>query len=115
MSRKNEKPAEEAQAIDLTPMLDVVFIMLIFFIVTATFIKETGAAKTLVFPAGFRLAAIKGLTPSIVINTNKTAAIRYLFSIKSKIYNFLTKLYIILNYSTFLKNKCKINHSLQIK
>jgi biopolymer transport protein ExbD len=27
---------------DLTPMLDVVFIMLIFFIVTATFIKETG-------------------------------------------------------------------------
>jgi biopolymer transport protein ExbD len=28
--------------IDLTPMLDVVFIMLIFFIVTATFIRETG-------------------------------------------------------------------------
>lgn len=42
MSRKNAKPDEEAQAIDLTPMLDVVFIMLIFFIVTATFIKETG-------------------------------------------------------------------------
>lgn len=33
---------EQAQPIDLTPMLDVVFIMLIFFIVTATFIKETG-------------------------------------------------------------------------
>lgn len=42
MSRKNPRPEEEAQAIDLTPMLDVVFIMLIFFIVTATFIKETG-------------------------------------------------------------------------
>jgi len=42
MSRKSAKPQEEAQAIDLTPMLDVVFIMLIFFIVTATFIKETG-------------------------------------------------------------------------
>ena len=28
--------------IDLTPMLDVVFIMLIFFIVTASFIKESG-------------------------------------------------------------------------
>ena len=42
MSRKDENPEEEAQAIDLTPMLDVVFIMLIFFIVTATFIKETG-------------------------------------------------------------------------
>ena len=32
---------EEAQ-IDMTPMLDVVFIMLIFFIVTASFVKESG-------------------------------------------------------------------------
>jgi len=28
--------------VDLTPMLDVVFIMLIFFIVTASFVKEVG-------------------------------------------------------------------------
>lgn len=33
---------EDESAIDITPMLDVVFIMLIFFIVTATFIKEAG-------------------------------------------------------------------------
>ncbi len=33
---------EEEGAVDLTPMLDVVFIMLIFFIVTASFIKEAG-------------------------------------------------------------------------
>jgi len=33
---------EEEAGIDLTPMLDVVFIMLIFFIVTASFIKEAG-------------------------------------------------------------------------
>ncbi len=33
---------EDESAVDLTPMLDVVFIMLIFFIVTATFIKEAG-------------------------------------------------------------------------
>ena len=33
---------EETEAINLTPMLDVVFIMLIFFIVTATFVKEVG-------------------------------------------------------------------------
>jgi biopolymer transport protein ExbD len=33
---------EEAGKIDLTPMLDVVFIMLIFFIVVASFIKEAG-------------------------------------------------------------------------
>ena len=39
---KSSTTEEEGQAIDLTPMLDVVFIMLIFFIVTATFIKQTG-------------------------------------------------------------------------
>ena len=42
---RRNKPAaaaEEEAQIDLTPMLDVVFIMLIFFIVTASFIKETG-------------------------------------------------------------------------
>ena len=33
---------EENDEINLTPMLDVVFIMLIFFIVTANFIKEPG-------------------------------------------------------------------------
>ena len=33
---------EGEEAINLTPMLDVVFIMLIFFIVTATFVKEVG-------------------------------------------------------------------------
>ena len=33
---------EDEASIDLTPMLDVVFIMLIFFIVTASFIKEAG-------------------------------------------------------------------------
>lgn len=36
------KPEAPSVEIDLTPMLDVVFIMLIFFIVTATFIKEPG-------------------------------------------------------------------------
>jgi len=34
--------SEEEADINLTPMLDVVFIMLIFFIVTATFIKQAG-------------------------------------------------------------------------
>lgn len=42
MGRRTNKNEEEAGAIDLTPMLDVVFIMLIFFIVTASFIKEAG-------------------------------------------------------------------------
>lgn len=38
--KKNKVEAEDKAEIDLTPMLDVVFIMLIFFIVTASFIKE---------------------------------------------------------------------------
>ncbi|NNC55573.1 MAG: biopolymer transporter ExbD [Pseudomonadales bacterium] len=33
---------DEEGSVDITPMLDVVFIMLIFFIVTATFVKESG-------------------------------------------------------------------------
>ncbi len=33
---------EEENEVNLTPMLDVVFIMLIFFIVTASFVKESG-------------------------------------------------------------------------
>ena len=41
MSRKSRRSEDDA-GIDLTPMLDVVFIMLIFFIVTATFVKEAG-------------------------------------------------------------------------
>ena len=44
MRRAMSRFAKEEQAkLDLTPMLDVVFIMLIFFIVTAVFIKEPGA------------------------------------------------------------------------
>jgi biopolymer transport protein ExbD len=38
----NQNQAEEESEINITPMLDVVFIMLIFFIVTATFVKESG-------------------------------------------------------------------------
>ncbi|MDR2033252.1 MAG: biopolymer transporter ExbD [Helicobacteraceae bacterium] len=36
--RRNEEDA----SVDMTPMLDIVFIMLIFFIVTASFVKESG-------------------------------------------------------------------------
>ncbi len=43
MARATHRGArDEDSDINLTPMLDVVFIMLIFFIVTATFIKQAG-------------------------------------------------------------------------
>ena len=40
--RKRKSYTEEEAEVNLTPMLDVVFIMLIFFIVTASFVKEAG-------------------------------------------------------------------------
>jgi len=56
---------DEESDINLTPMLDVVFIMLIFFIVTATFIKQAGidvtrpdAASALMKPTVSVLVAI---------------------------------------------------------
>ncbi len=46
MRMRRRSALDEDSAIDMTPMLDVVFIMLIFFIVTATFVKETGIDVT---------------------------------------------------------------------
>ena len=40
--KSRRKSREEALDINITPMLDIVFIMLIFFIVTTSFVKETG-------------------------------------------------------------------------
>lgn len=45
MARKPTRDEEEA-AIDMTPMLDIVFIMLIFFIVSTSFLKEAGIEVT---------------------------------------------------------------------
>ncbi|GIU31016.1 ExbD/TolR family protein [Shewanella colwelliana] len=42
MARKKHSSIEEEAQIDMTPMLDIVFIMLIFFIVTTSFIKPSG-------------------------------------------------------------------------
>ena len=40
--RRRKKINQEETGLDLTPMLDIVFIMLIFFIVTTSFVKEAG-------------------------------------------------------------------------
>jgi len=52
---------EEEAEINLTPMLDVVFIMLIFFIVTASFVKESAVEAT--------------RPPSVVANPEKSNSI----------------------------------------
>lgn len=42
MARFGNTPEEEDAAIDISPLIDCIFILLIFFIVTTTFVEETG-------------------------------------------------------------------------
>ena len=42
MRRITSVSADDESDVNITPLIDIVFIMLIFFIVTATFVKETG-------------------------------------------------------------------------
>jgi biopolymer transport protein ExbD len=42
MTARRHLPASDDTELDMTPMLDIVFIMLIFFIVTSSFVKESG-------------------------------------------------------------------------
>ncbi len=58
---------DEAE-INITPMLDIVFIMLIFFIVTTSFTKETGAA--LVKPLAEQAVSLRNGTILIGIRSN---------------------------------------------
>ena len=46
MRRRRKNFGDDDAAVDMTPMLDIVFIMLIFFIVTATFLDERGIDLT---------------------------------------------------------------------
>ena len=70
VSRVHEN--EETSAIDVTPMLDVVFILLIFFIVTATFVKETGVdvnrpeATTAVVQAAGNILVRDGVAVAVI-------------------------------------------------
>ena len=42
MTARRHIPTQDETELDMTPMLDIVFIMLIFFIVTTSFVKESG-------------------------------------------------------------------------
>lgn len=50
MTRRLRRNQEEAE-VNITPLLDIVFIMLIFFIVTATFVDEKGLVPNLPEPS----------------------------------------------------------------
>ena len=66
MARKHAR-TDEAE-INITPMLDIVFIMLIFFIVTTSFTKETGAA--IVKPLAEQAVSLRNGTILIGIRSN---------------------------------------------
>ncbi|MEM9100773.1 MAG: biopolymer transporter ExbD [Pseudomonadota bacterium] len=64
MRRKHSSIEEEAE-VDMTPMLDIVFIMLIFFIVTTSFVKESGLDVNR--PSAAPPTKSKEKTPNIII------------------------------------------------
>lgn len=59
--------SEDAE-INITPMLDIVFIMLIFFIVTGSFTKETGAS--IIKPVAGQAVALQNGTILIAVRPN---------------------------------------------
>ena len=67
MARKRNREEEEA-SIDMTPMLDIVFIMLIFFIVTTSFVKEAGIEINR--PKGANAATVKSANIFIAVRKN---------------------------------------------
>ena len=66
MSRRHAH-TEDAE-INITPMLDIVFIMLIFFIVTTSFTKETGA--TITKPEAVQAVALRNGTILVGVKSN---------------------------------------------
>lgn len=44
-NKKTSCELESRASVDLNPMLDVIFILLVFFVVTASFIKESGVPE----------------------------------------------------------------------
>jgi len=65
--RRKSRENDEAE-INITPMLDIVFIMLIFFIVTTSFTKETGAS--IVKPIAEQAVSLRNGTILIGIRSN---------------------------------------------
>ena len=62
---RNHAQQEEDTEINMTPMLDIVFIMLIFFIVTAVFVKESGT--TVVKPEAETAISLKQVSVLIAV------------------------------------------------
>jgi len=76
--------------VNMTPMLDIVFIMLIFFIVTAVFVKDTGIKVSR--PAATTAAEVKRISTLIGVSANgeiwinkKTVALEEVYPLVAKL------------------------------
>ena len=72
MRGRASRPSDEAH-VDLTPMLDVVFILLIFFIVTSTFLQEEALGAE---PPPPQTNAPSNPAPAIIVYIDETDQIR---------------------------------------
>lgn len=62
LTRTRKTRRSDDADVDMTPMLDIVFIMLIFFIVTATFLDETALDFTQPFPAETPITSLPAIS-----------------------------------------------------
>ncbi|WP_441004316.1 ExbD/TolR family protein [Pseudocolwellia agarivorans] len=93
MSKRNNKHQIEESEVDMTPMLDIVFIMLIFFIVTTSFVKEEG----ILINRPEASKSPKNNDPIILVKINETGLITFngklvdIERLPARIENFLAK------------------------
>lgn len=93
MARKRYKPDNNQSDVDMTPMLDIVFILLIFFIVTTSFVREEG----LLINKPDAHKKTDNNNPVILIKINESGAVTFnnkfvdIERIPARIENFLAK------------------------
>jgi biopolymer transport protein ExbD len=73
MTKRNIHEEREAD-VDMTPMLDIVFILLIFFIVTTSFVKEEGL---LVNRPKAKNSPSENNTPTVVVQIGETGLVKF--------------------------------------
>ena len=93
MSRFHAVPYEDQSEINLSPMLDVIFIMLIFFIITASFISEKGLPVAL--PAGLTPPPDDVESINVIVEAGSTFVINGRAMSKASVYPYVRALQIV--------------------
>ncbi len=74
MARRGNIHEEREADVDMTPMLDIVFILLIFFIVTTSFVKEEGL---LINRPKAKNNPNENNTPTVVVQIGETGLVKF--------------------------------------